>query len=501
MPAPSGLFGSWCGASIRTSAAALLAAAFFVPASFVQAQGQEPAARQPVPWAALPVQQLAERLVTHLNGSLRLIDQPELRVPLQQVAPLVVQAAGQHPEVRLAGTQLERTGEARKEAFASFLPQVSGNVESGSRQFDAQVYPWSSLPARDLKSQGYGLTVRQLLYDFGQTSRRVGAQEAAREAAEHRQAVRRSELSLRSLEAWNQVFKAQQLVLLNAMNVVARKQIRSFVEEREQLGGSSRSDVLRVQARIAEAEIALVTADNQLRGAEANFVELFNQSPPAALGLLQAPVVAREHYRNTTALLEGNRLLSELRALGRQYELEAAAAASALYPRLSLEISHTRRDLYRGGTPGTDSSAAIVANQNLYAGGADQARQRQAQLRSEESLLELDIRRRQLEKFITELLAELDSGDAALAARRDGVQGAMRALEVVREQFFFRRGALLDLLKAQEDLFMSGRELIAGLVDHAQARFRLLHVSGQLDALLAAQATAPSPHAAPRQTP
>ncbi len=475
----------WRCVNWRPSAAAMLAAALFLPCAQAQAPAQ-PAALPVLP--ALPVQHLAERLVQHLNGSIRLIDEPALRMPLKQLAPVVIQAAQQHPELRLVGAQVERTGEARTEAFAAFLPQISANVEGGSRQLGAQVYPWSSLPAREQKSQGYGLTVRQLLYDFGQTSRRVGAQEAAREAAEHRQAVRRSELSLRALDAWNQVFRAQQLVLLNAMNVVARTQIRSFVEEREQMGGSSRSDVLRVQARIAEAEIALVAAENQLRAAQAAYFEIYNQNPPAAVALLEAPVLPRERFAGGGAVLDDSLLLRELRALGRQYELEAQAAASALYPRLTLEVSRSRRDLYSGGTPGTDSAFAIVGNQNLYAGGADQARQRQAELRSQESLLELDIRRRQLDKLVSELLAELDNGEASLKARRGGVQGAMRALEVVREQFFFRRGALLDLLRAQEELFVAGRELIVGLVEHAQVRYRLLHVSGQLDEVLQAQA-------------
>ena len=474
-----------CGPWFSPSAAAILAAALFLPSASAQGagQGRVPSVDEAA-LAALPVQQLAERLVNHLQGSLRLIDEPNLRVPLGQVAPLVAQAARQHPEARLVGSQLLRTEQARKEAYAAFLPQVSANVDSGTRQYDAQVYPWSSLPARDQKSLGFGLTVRQLLYDFGQTSNRVGAQEAAREATEHRQASRYSELSLRGLEAWNQVFRAQQMQLLHAMNVVARQQIRSFVQEREQLGGSSRSDVLRVEARIAEAETGLVAADNQLRAAEAAYFEIFNQKPAAVLPLLQVPVIRREQYSSLDALLDGNRVLRELRALSRQYEREAAAATGAMFPRLNLEVSRSRRDLYSGGTPGSDSSWAIVANHNLYAGGADQARQQQAQMRSQESLLELDVRRRQLEKLLSELLAELDNGDAALKARRDGVIGAMRALEVVREQFFFRRGALFDLLKSQEDLFLAGRELVTGLVDHAGTRYRLLHVSGELDALM-----------------
>ena len=53
-----------------------------------------------------------------------------------------------------------------------------------------------------------------------------------------------------------------------------------------------------------------------------------------------------------------------------------------------------------------------------------QARQAQAQLRSQEALLEVDVRRRQLEKLISELLAEVDSGEASIKARRDAVVGA-----------------------------------------------------------------------------
>jgi outer membrane protein TolC len=170
-----------CGPWFSPSAAAILAAALFLPSASAQGagQGRVPSVDEAA-LAALPVQQLAERLVNHLQGSLRLIDEPALRVPLGQVAPLVAQAARQHPEARLVGSQLLRTEQARKEAYAAFLPQVSANVDSGTRQYDAQAYPWSSLPAREQKSLGFGLTVRQLLYDFGQTSNRVGAQEAAR---------------------------------------------------------------------------------------------------------------------------------------------------------------------------------------------------------------------------------------------------------------------------------------------------------------------------------
>ena len=54
------------------------------------------------------------------------------------------------------------------------------------------------------------------------------------------------------------------------------------------------------------------------------------------------------------------------------------------------------------------------------------------------------------------------------------------SLAAVREQFAYRRGTLLDLLRAQEDLFVVGRDLIDTLTDRATARFRLLHLTADL---------------------
>ena len=70
-----------------------------------------------------------------------------------------------------------------------------------------------------------------------------------------------------------------------------------------------------------------------------------------------------------------------------------------------------------------------------------------------------------------------------------------RSFEAVREQFAFRRGTLLDLLRAQEDLYLAGRDLIDGVIDHAVARYRLLHLGSGLTPLLALAPRSPSaPH-------
>jgi adhesin transport system outer membrane protein len=127
-----------------------------------------------------------------------------------------------------------------------------------------------------------------------------------------------------------------------------------------------------------------------------------------------------------------------------------------------------------------DWTAGIFLKQNLYSGGAEQARKRQAEQRVIESQMSEDNIKRQLERAFVQAIADVNNSTSAVAARKEAVQVAAVALEAVREQFAFRRGTLLDLLRAQEELYLAGRELIDNIVDHALVRYRLLNLASEL---------------------
>ena len=86
----------------------------------------------------------------------------------------------------------------------------------------------------------------------------------------------------------------------------------------------------------------------------------------------------------------------------------------------------------------------------------------------------------------------MSNSSAALAARQQAVQVAALALEAVREQFSFRRGTLLDLLRSQEELYIAGRDLVDGIVDQSLARYRLLHLADELAPLFDLAASTPT---------
>lgn len=428
----------------------------------------------------LRVHEVADQLIRYLGNAVDWVDRPEARVPVQSLAPTIRAAIMAHPEQRLTQEQREGANQATREAFAGYLPQVSANIESGKRSYDLVNTPWSKVPAYTDNSRALALSARQLIYDFGAVGSQVDARTALERAAEARAELKTSELTLRALTAWLEVFRAREILTVSRMNVLSRQQILSFIEEREKLGGSAQSDVLRSRARLADAQATAVLAENRMTAAEALYREVFDAAPPAQLLLPAAAPIAIERFANLTDWLQRNANLGDARAQTEAAGHEAKSAAAALLPSLHLDITARRRDIGGEGVPGSDWTAGFLLKQNLYSGGADLARKRQADQRVKENQLSEDNLKRQLERAFAQSIADVKNSTAAVAARKEAVQVAAVALEAVREQFAFRRGTLLDLLRAQEELYIAGRDLIDSVVDHSLVRYRLLNLAMEL---------------------
>ena len=474
------------------SALALASGGFGPVAAQAQPLAQAPVGRVASNFEQLRVTEVADQLIRYLGTVLQWVDQPGTRAAPLVLAGAVRSAVLAHPEVRLSQEQRETASLATREAYAGLLPQVSANADGGRRRFDAINTPWSNVPAHDDNSRALAISARQLLYDFGAVSSQVDARTALEAAAAARAEVKRSELSLRALTAWSELFRTQQGVALASMNTASRQQILSFIEERESLGGSPQSDVLRARARLADAQVAAVAAQNRLTSAEAVYREVFDQPPPAQVLLPAAVPVALARYAGLDEWISRSPHLAEARAQTEAAGHEAKAAAAALLPSLHLDLSLRRRDIGGEGVAGNDWTAGLMLKQNLYSGGADLARKRQADQRAKEGQLGEDNVRRQLERAFAQATADVRNSVAAVAARKDAAKVAAVALEAVREQFAFRRGTLLDLLRAQEELYGAGRELIDGVVDDALVRFRLLHLAADLSPMFDLPASNPT---------
>ena len=439
----------------------------------------------------LRVTAIADGLIAYLDRAVRWVDQPESNMPVASISEKIRSAVMAHPEVRLAGEQRATAALATREAYGGFLPKVTANLESGKRQNDPVNTPWNVAPAFQDNSKAFAVTANQLVYDFGALGHQVDARTAQERVALSRADLKTSELALRATSAWLEMFRARQLVDLSAMNVSSRQQLLTFIEEREQLGASAKSDVLRARARLADAQVSASEAQTQIAAAEATYREIFNEAAPRMVQLPRVPDMPLQRYANFDYLFGRSPQLAQAAAQTEAARLEAKSAAAALRPAVYFDFTARRRDLGGEGTAGTDWTAGFVVRQTLYSGGSDLARKQQADQRAIEAQLAEDNVKRQLERLYVQAVADVQTRVAAVTARKEAAKVAAVALEAVREQFAFRRGSLLDLLRAQEELFVAGRQLIDGVVDESLARYRLLHLAMELNPLFEIAAQLP----------
>jgi TolC family type I secretion outer membrane protein len=415
---------------------------------------------------------------------------------LQRMATLILASLDVHPDVQAVTQQVGASQSAMTEARSGWLPQVSASVDAGERRATNSTVANATVTTQS--GLGYGASVRQLLYDFGTTSATIDSARSREEAAQFRLQSRRSDVALRAASAWLELERARQLRALAEDNLRSRNDIVELVQERFEVGGSSRADVIRAQARSADARAALVTADTALRSALPAYREAFGREPQATE--LPANMVlptrgigdATPQTLTLTQMAERYGGVRESLALLDSGRAEARAADGRGKPVFNVELNGNRRENGIGGVPTTDTAALVVMRYNLFTGYADRARREQAWYRVSQTEQELASLIRQVERNIEQAQAQVDNADAILNSRQSAVQTASESLMAVKELFAFNRGSLLDLLRVQEDLYNAGRDLINASIDRRIAQYRLLHLVSDLEPRLT-QAAGVSP--------
>ena len=418
----------------------------------------------------------------NMIDSLRNIIQPAVAVnemPLNLFHVFIATAVTRHPELRSLSEQTKVASFASREAFGALLPQISATTDVSSVLSRSQT-------SSNIEPKGDGLdaslNLRQLLYDFGATSANYDAVKFRELATKERFATKRSELGFRTISAYLELLRARLMYKQAQDNYDSRLSIVNMVKERYELGGGSKVDVIRAEARLTDASASRVSAEINLKMANAGYIEMFNEEPsdtplPQDVSIELASQSIDELTRRFGAVRETEMGLKGMQA-------DAKAAASRILPTFNFEMTSGRIDqgTYYGSY--SQTTAHLIMRYNLFAGGQEAARKEQAVHRAEQMQQDRDNLILQVKKNIVQSAAQANEADRLLKVRREGVLGASQSLLAVKEHFTYRRGSLLDLLRSQEELYISGRDYISAMIDRSIVRYRLLHLTAVLETML-----------------
>lgn len=427
------------------------------------------------------ISSLGESLARTVMAESKQKNESKFFMPYDEFKIRIRDAVLSSPDVLSVDAQLAQSEAAKRETRSPLLPQISGYTDSGRRSIGRDPYLGTS--AYERNGSNYGLTVRQLLFDFGAAYFGFQAGKAKELAATEMASSKKSEQVLRSVVAVIDLERARSHLRLANENAASRLAIVNLVKERYKLGGGTKPDVIRAESRYAESLANITNAKNKLKSAEEGYRELFGAK---AVGIINGP----NHEINLDSLdkspqelassYPGLRQMSYLRDAARS---EADSSKWAMLPRLNLVYDNALNGISSAYGPSRNHSVVLELRYNFYTGGAESARNDGASYKASQAEQEFQAAIRQFDKIISQSQQEVRNSDDLVYSRRMAAVSAISSMRAVREQFAFNKGTLLDLLTVQESLYYAGRDLVDAEADRYVLRYRFLHLSSGLDKL------------------
>ena len=370
------------------------------------------------------------------------------------------------------------------QARSGFLPQVDLALGRGREESDNET---TRLPgfADTLTRKEASLTVSQLIFDGGAVGGQVRRFSERARGASHQVASAAENVALRVALAYLEVMRLRSQVAFAEENVAVHDRTARQVELLAERGAGRRSDAQQAVARLALAQSLLTQQRGQLAQAESGYRHLVGHAP----GAMRKPDAGSALPRDIEAAVQ-DALASQPTVLAAERELSAAQAerdaARARYaPRVDLEIGGTRnRDI--DGVPGAneDRFAMLRLRANLFRGGADAARVREAQARIDEATANLQRARNDVERDVRQAWEGLTASRERLPELETHAGVSVQVVQAYRAQFGIGQRSLLDVLNAENELYSARANALNGLLGVSADEMRVLATLGRLVAAL-----------------
>jgi adhesin transport system outer membrane protein len=393
-----------------------------------------------------------------------------------------------NPEVGVVQADREAIDQELRQARAEYLPSIDLRGAAGPEYSDNPstrnrvTRPPGGDDGTTLMRWESQITLSQMLFDGFATRSEVERQLSRIDSAAHRVQEAAEFIALDAIEAHLEVLRNQVLVELADENLAEHLRILGLVRDLEGEGASSIADVRQSEARVAAAQNALATARGNLLDAEALYISVVGFAPET----LEDPVVPYPAVPESQEAAAALAVVDSPTVLIAHADIDVAKAElrgsrAGYYPRLDLEAGAAANDNL-DGVRGRDieAQALLVLRYNLFRGGADIAREREAFARVREAREALRQAQRSAAEEARIAYNALVTANARVEALRAAVEAQRATRDVYAQQFDLGQRSLLDLLDAQNELFIARSNLVTAEFTEIFGVYRVLTVIGDL---------------------
>ena len=420
-----------------------------------------------------------------------------LPAPLVQAARKAVLS---NPDVQARWNGFRAAGSERDVARGGYFPQLDLNASSGRESRDAPLAPGGSYGSYNFSSTQLSLT--QMLFDGMFTANEVKRLGYARLTRYYELSEASETAALEAVRAYADVLRYRELVDAATQNYAEHKQVTAHVEERAAGGVGRGVDVEQANGRLALSESNLLTELTNLHDVSARYLRVVGEKPPASLPALPDPFKLGTLPTSAEVLLrdglQGSPTLNAAVENMRAYKAAIATRKSPAMPRVDLR-AYAQGESNTGGIIGNTrvNGVEVVLSYNLFRGGADAARERQAVELSEQARDLQEKACRDVRQTLSIAYSDVRSLTEQQRYMDQHRLATEKSREAYRQQFDIGQRTLLDLLDSQNEYFEASRAYINARYNQVAAQARTLAGMGQLVAAMGVnRADVPSAQAA-----
>lgn len=409
-----------------------------------------------------------------------------LPVQAESLSDAVQSTVVAHPKIGVVSNDRRAVDEELNQAFGLFRPQVDFRGDLGAGWSNR----WGPSNLQDdgdiLPNAAAQLTLQQMLFDGYNASAEVDRQENRVRSAAHRVRESSEFIGLDAVEAYLNVLRSRQLLELANQNVADHRDRGVDISRRERGGAGNMADVRQSEARLAQAEANRAQVEGDLRAAEARYNSIVGRFPTD----LTRPQVSLQYMPASEQAAVESALADSPTIHVRDTDIDVANAElqqtrSTFYPQVSLEGTASRqKDIGGLRTTKDEIGGGLVVRWNLYRGGADVARAEEFTWRRAEAQSQLDDAKRDVEERIRNVWAARDSARRRAEHFATQVSANENVLTAYVKQFDAGERTLLDVLDAQNELFLSKSNMITAYYTALFGDYQVLAERGALLASL-----------------
>ena len=414
---------------------------------------------------------------------------PAMSLSADTLEDSITRALTFNPDVGIVQSDRRAIDQELRQARALYMPSIDLRAaigpeytnSTGTRAVVTPVRP-AAMPIRRLTRLESQLTLTQMLFDGYATESEVAKQLARTNSAAYRVTEAAEFIALDAVEVHLDVLRNQDLVRQAEQNLAAHRRILNRVRQDEGFNRIKLSEVRLTEARFAAASEALATAEGNLRDAKARYVkvtgivpeELENRPVPAQFLPNGMEAAARRAADNSPTIRIANADIDAAKA-------DLKGSRAGYYPRFDLEVGAAANRQIDGITgSNVDAQALLVMRYNLFRGGGDIAREREAFSRLGESRETLRRARNEAEEQARLSYNALQTAKVRVTALSRQTDANAATRRGFAEEFDVGDRDILDRLDVENEYYLSKANLTTAEYTRDFAIYRVLAVTGDL---------------------